>query len=328
MAETDQQRVQKVLDTQVKPLAARGAGEMHAALGKLRSSIHKVEHGIKQRVDAEMLSTYRRELTIDMRGVVDAAVTLRKALNALADATKDDEDFAADEAGIEKMKSGILAVLDGSKVDLRKAKELEDRAAEQIDKVGSSEVEAKKMWAGVVAVWEKNDHVVAKALKDLRQWKKDAGEAVAARDASRLKQLQANPPAIPPDEKLLKGTLNNDMMVRFTHDFHLDGFSRAFRDEVLADAARMKQADKDGQKSGQEWKDILATVAKLSIVPRDAKKAAAVLGLPAGASAKLQPVLELDAGAMPKALESLGKQFKVDLDGKDALAKLRKNGVL
>jgi len=328
MADDDRKaKVHKLIASKVQPLADMAAKAIEVASKELRGSIAEIDEAIKGKAELEMVTTYERDLKIDQRRMMEAALLVRDAITALDDVAKDDDDFEADQEEIKALKKKLTDEIQTAKKDLVDGDDRARKVKALLAKRADSEDLATTKWIAIVDLADRNEDVLKRSLKDWQDWEAAAKKAADARDAGALKKLQAS---TPPRryEQALTGKLNANNVAEFVKSWHIKHFSKAFQSRVVKETVELSASDKRMQALARQCAEIGPRVAKLGVEPRDAKKAAALLKLPSGAVSKLEPILEMDSGAMAKALESLGKSFKVDLVGKDAVAVLKKGGII
>lgn len=328
MADDDRkEKVHKLIQSKVQPLVDEGCKLTAEASKELRGSIAEIDEAIKSKAELELLTTYQRDLKIDQRRMMAAAFKVREAITALDEVGKDDDDFEAAQDEIKALKKKLAGAVQTAKQDLVDGDARDRQVKDQLAKRADNEDQATKKWVAIATLSDRNEDLLKRSLKKWQDWEAAAGKAVTDRDGAALKKLQASPPANN-HQDALSGKLNANNIVTFAKDWHVSHFSQAFRSRVVKDSATLKAADKSNQALAKQCAEVQPRVAKLVIKPRDANKAATLLKLPSGALSKLEPILEMDPGAMATALESLGKSFKVELAGKEAVATLKKGGVL
>jgi hypothetical protein len=328
MAEDDRKKkVLAEIASKVQPLADKACEAIDKASKELRGSIADIDNGVKNKEELEMLGTYQRDLKIDKRAVMEAALAIRDALNALDEVGADDEDFEAAQVEIKALKKKLTDKLLTVKTDLKDADDRDQQAKTYVSEVGGSEDTALKQWIGFNTVAERNESVKKKVLKDMEAWEVEAKQAADNHDAAALKKLQSAAPG-PRDETALQGSLYKTMLANFSKKFKVAQFGKPFRARIAKETPALLAADKTQQTLAKQIEVIRERVNKLAVAPRDAKKAASLLKLPSGAVSKLATVLDMDTSKMGKALEDLGKANKVELDGKDAIATLKMGGIL
>ena len=326
----DDDRKKKVLTaiaSKVQPQADAACDAIDKASKELRGSITDIDNGIKNKEELEMLGTYQRDLKIDKRAEIEAALTLRNALKALDDVVKDDDDFEAAQVEIKALKKKLTDKMLTVKTDLKDADDRDLLVKAELAKVAGNEDAALKQWIGFNALSERNEDVLKKRLKVWQDWEGAAKQAAAGHDDAGLKKQQSSPPA-GGHEASLKGDVYKNMLTAFAQKYRVAQFSKSFRARIAKESPDLLAADKSQQAIAKQIEAIRERVKKLSVAARDAKKAASLLKLPAGAVSKLATILEMDEAKMAKALEDLGSASKVEIDGKQAVATLKKGGVL
>lgn len=310
----------------VTPLHSKAIRSTAAAMKELDDGADEVKAALKDGADPELLATYQRDLKLDMEAAMNAAIDVRSALDAIDDVAKDDDDFEADQDEIKKGKASMLSIMDLLKTGLRDGDTRRQDLAKAIAAAKKDTVRATTSWVGLMTFVEKREHDLARALKDWQSWRTEAETAAKAGKATELKALQDKPPGGAYDD-VLKGDYSNHLTTRFAKEFPPADLPSTFTNRMKKDMSALKESDKRLQASGKKCADAEAAVAKLQARARDAKKAAALLKLPASLAAKLPPILALDDAKAAKQLGELAKQNKIDLDGAEAMAKLRKAGI-
>lgn len=322
------EKVHKLIESKVQPLAKKGFKELKETVPKLLQTVNKIDHAISKGEEADTIKAYMRTLGVETRRLLDTRLTLRNASAALDEVTKDDKDYEADKDEIEKLKVELTEALADIEDVVKEVKASEDKATAQIDKLEKSESKAEKDWASIVLTYEDNVHIVEKNLKAFQAWDKDAQAAVKSRDAKGLKRLQAKMPSFKLSDEVLKGNMTMAYREKFQKQFDIKTFSAEFQAEFRGDLHKLNRFDKDAQIAAQECKKIMDNGPKLAVAPPDLKKAMSVLALPSQAESKLKAALELDEGPMIKSLDALAKDLKLKNTGKDMVKKLQSGGII
>ena len=310
----------------VTPLHSKAIRTTAEAMKELDDGADEIQAALKDGSDPELLATYQRDLKLDMEGAMNAAIDVRAALEAIDEVAKDDDDFEADQDEIKKGKAGLLNIMEMLKTALRDGDTRRQDLAKAIAAAKKDAVRASTSWVGLMTFAEKRGHDLERALKEWQSWRADAEAAAKAGKAAELKALQDKPPG-GAYEDVVQGDYSDHLTAKFAKDFPPAYLPKSVTDRVKKDMHVLKESDKQLLASGKKCADVAATVAKLTVKARDAKKAAALLKLPASLAAKLQPILALDDAKAARQLGELAKLNRIDLDGTEAMAKLKKAGI-
>ncbi len=322
-------RVQKEIQTNVKPASDKAFKGIATAVPDLAKSMKKVSDAIKAKADPDLLQTYRRELVIKVRAVNDARDWALEALDALKKATEDDEDFAADADEVEALQKKLTAARDLLADQVVKAKKLEDGARIAAEAGEKTEKAAHREWDVIITDFDAATSRLESFIKGMRASKAKADAAVKARDAAALKAVKDNFSKVVIDEDVLRGKLLFKRTNEFMSKYDLDTLSRDFIDEMARDrATTINEYDKRSQAMMQEAKKIQDDMDKLAVEPPNAVKATAVLGFKANFIAKVEAALKADPAKLGKALEDIAKLAGVPATGKELLEKLKKAKLL
>ena len=321
-------RVHKLIEDKVKPAADAAFQRVAKAVPELAKAMKKVEAGIKCE-GPDILQTYRRELIIKLRAVVEARGWALDALEELKKATPDDADFEADADEVEALQKKLTASRDLLADQIVKAKKLEDDAREAIEKGDKSEKVAHREWDAMMTLFETQTAWLDKQLKEMRTAQKNADAAVKSRDQAALKTAKESVNEFLEAPDAMQGKLLLKRTNEFLSKYDIDTFSKDFVGEMAKDrATTVGEYDKRAQELEQEGKKIQDAVAKLQIEPPDAVKATAVLGFKANFITKVQAALKLEESKLGKALEDIAKQAGVNGSGKELVDKLKKAKLL
>jgi hypothetical protein len=327
MADADaKKRVQQVIAEKVKPKADQAFEGIASSVPELAKAMKKVSDGLRNGEDPALITTHVRELTIKLRDVSAARSSAIAALDALDEATKDDDDFEADEAEVEALKAKLLKAKALLGDQIVKAKDLEDKATAAAKQGAESEKEAHREWDGIITHFEAANAIAARMQKEMKQTLQNAQAAVKAHDSAALKAAQDEAKRIPDlPEDVLEGKLLKKRVNEFLSKYDLDNFSREFIQEMAKDRAiTVDPFDQRAQEIATELKKLKEQVLKLTIEPPNAAKATAALGFKANFNAKVEAALKLDEGKMAKALEEVARQAGAKATGKELVEKLKK----
>jgi hypothetical protein len=174
---------------------------------------------------------------------------------------------------------------------------------------------------------DKRESDLEKTTKAWMAAQTSAEAAVRAGDASALKAVQGHLPADPYTD-VLKGDFSAAVMREgFAKKFPAAGLPDSVTDRMRADIPKLKQTDARLQAMGKKCGQAADAISRLQVKPRDAKKAVKLLKLPDALAVKLVPILALDDVKGARLLAELAKQNKIALDGREAVAKLRRAGI-
>jgi len=322
-------RVQKVIAEKVKPAADDAFKGIASSVPELVKAMKKVSDGLHNGEYPAVMMTHRRELAIRMRAVTAARSAAIEALDALEDATKDDDDFEADEQEIEQLQLKLTKAKTLLADQIVKAKDLEDKAAAGAKHNLESEKSAHRDWDTLIALFESQLATAVKAVKELKKAQQDGEAAVKARDAAALKAARAVGEYFIISEEVMQGKLLKKRVNEFLSKYDLDNFSKDFLQEMAKDRATTVDVfDQRAQQLMTEMSKLKAAILKLAIEPPNAAKATAALGFKATFNTKVEAALKLDDAKMAKALEDLAKQAGVKASGKELVEKLKKAKLL
>lgn len=320
-------RIQQAIKTKVKPSADLAFAGTLKAVPELAKSIVKVNDAVKKALDADLVKTYLRELTIHLRAVSDARGYATDALKTLAEETSDDADFQADMDEIEKLQAKLEAVRDKLSDQIVLAKKAADSGAKAADARAHGEKAAHREWDSIIAAFESSLAFVAAYVKEMRASMQAAKDAVAKRDAAALKKAREGLRGMGANPDVAAGQFLLKRTAEFMTRFDKTSFSEEFQAEIAADQKKfVAEYDKRAQAMQAEWQKIVADTAKLEIEPPNAVKCTAELGFKANFIARVEKALKLDEGKLVKELESIAKDAGVKGTGKELLDKLKKKG--
>jgi hypothetical protein len=331
MADADaKKRVQQVIAEKVKPKADEAFEGMATAVPELAKAMKKVSDGLRDGEDPALITTHVRDLTIKLRDVSAARTAAMSALDALEEATKDDDDFEADKAEIETLKAKLTKAKALLGDQIVKAKGLEDKATAAAKQGAESEKEAHREWDGIITHFEAANAIAARMLKEMKQTLQDAQAAVKAHDSAALKTAQDEAKRTPEmPEDVLEGKLLKKRVNEFLSKYNLDNFSREFIQEMAKDRATIVEPfDQRAQELATELKKLKDQTLKLAIEAPNAAKATAALGFKANFNLRVEAALKLDESKMAKALEEIARQAGAKATGKELVEKLKKAKLL
>ena len=267
-------RVHQQIETQVKPAADKAFAGITKACPELARVMKKVQDGIRNKEAPELLRSYRRELTIKLRGVTEARSWAVEALATIEKVAADDADFEADAEEIEALQTKLAKARDLLADQIVKGKDLEDRAQDAADKGDKSEQAVHRGWDTLIAEFESETAMLNDMMKTMRKWQQDANAALKARDRAGLKKAKENADWMSLDKDVLDGKLLLKRTNEFLSKVDLDSLSKPLVDEIAKDrATTIGEFDKRAQALEVEAKKIQAEIAKLRIAPPDAVKA-------------------------------------------------------
>lgn len=322
------QQAMDLLDKQVSKVGEAGLKRTEEGLPKMKASAKKLADALKAADSPELIDTQSRHLKLQMRPVAEGVALLDEAIKRIKDFEQDEEKFEllADElADIMKLATDAL---EKSRKELLAARKLTDEAATQLDQHKSDSKEAEEEWAAYCTEFERK---LALAKKEAAAWAaydKDAQAAFDARDKGRLAALQKAKPASAMLDEFAAWPQGRKAYEPFVREFDVDSLAADLKKRIQADQMTLTGSLGIARILAGRKAEILKRVGALKIEPRDAKKAATVLGLPAASVPRLQAALDGPDAARAKALEVLAKAAKLDLAGKDMVARLVKAGVL
>jgi hypothetical protein len=326
MADTEaKKRVQKAIQDNVMPMAKVGFSGIAKAVPELAKAMKTASDAIKKGESADLLETYRRDLKIKLRDVSDARGSCLDALDALAEATKEDADFEADLEEVKALKAKLVKAGDLLADQIIKGKKIEDAAKAAAAQNLKDETTAHREWDATMTLFERQTARAAAVLKTLRNTRQGAEAAVKARDAEALKKCKDELAGFQLNDVVLQGKLLLQRTNEVLSKYDLDSFSKEFVDEMAKDkATTIGEYDENAKTLMVEMKAIKDAVAKLEIDAPDAVKATAKLGFKASFVSKVAAALKLDESKIPKALEDIAKQAGVEATGKELFDKLKK----
>lgn len=322
------QQAMDLLDKQVSKVGEAGLKRTEEGLPKMKASAKKLADALKAADSPELIDTQSRHLKLQMRPVAEGVALLDEAIRRIKEFEKDEEKFEllADElADIMKLATDAL---EKSRKELLAARKLTDEAATSLARHQSDSKEAEEEWAAFMTEFERK---TALAKKEIVAWvalEKDAQAAVDARDKARLAALQKSSPASKALDDFAAAPKGQRPYADFAKEYDVPSLAPTLRKKIVADQVAVADAFENVTMMAWRKGEIAKRLAALKIGPRDAKKAAAVLGLPAASVAKLQAALDGPDAARAKALEAIAKAAKVELSGKDMITKLQKAGLL
>lgn len=323
-------QVQKRIQDEVKPLSDGAFKMIAAAVPALAAAMKKVDEGIRCGVSSDVLQTYKRDLVIKMREVNRARKWAVDALNALQKIAEDDEAFEADAAEIEALQAKLAKSRDLLADQVVKGKKVEDRAEAAADANDRSETSAHREWDLLVTGFERSMAQRDGLLKDLRTLKKEAEDAVKARDADALRNRQEMIANVKLDKEIAEGKQLMRRTNEFLSKYDLDSFSKDFVTEMAKDrATTIDVYDRRAAAIEQEVQKIQEAVARLAIEPPNAVKATAELGFKANFITQVRDAFALDESRWAKELETIARKAgDKSSTGKQLVEKLRKAHLL
>ena len=287
----DAQAAKKVHDTiqkNVKPLADEAFKRVLKAVPALNAAMKDLAASIKGNQSSDVVTTDVRALTIAIRDVNDARGRATDALDKLADATKDDDDFAADEKEIKDLQAKLARTRDSLADLLVKAKKATDDAKAAIDRNDKGETAAHRRWDTLITQFEGQIANLKKINVALVKTQAAAIDAVKQRDATKLKAAKDEIDYYLIDNDALDSKLLLNRTKELLSSFDLDSFSKEFIAEIAQDKVSTIGAyDKAAQAGEKQLKAIQDAVDKLEIAPPDYVKVTAKLGFKANFNARV-----------------------------------------
>lgn len=291
---------------------------------KLKEAARRLEDALKP---AEVIELLRRQQAQPLRDLAAAAVQLAEAYRRINEMAQDEEMLRALPRELPGALKELAPIIQAAKDELRAGKVLGDRAEQQAARRDRGEADTAKQWALWVASL---DGAIRDAAAEHQAWKRHDTEVQAlavARDRARLATLRKNPPGTSTLDSLL-AIPRGRMFERFDRDHDIESASQALKGEIARDRQALLKKYDAAKAMADECRGIRARLGRLEVAPRDARKALAVLGLPAAAQARLQSALDGSDAALPKALEALARQHGVDAKPAAMVERLRKAGLL
>ena len=327
MAKMTKHQALDKLDKAVSKVAEAGLKRIEANLPKLKASAKKLADQLKANESPDLIDTQTRHLKLQMRGVAEGTVLLDEAVRRLKEFEKDEELFELVADEMTEAMGLATKPLEGARKELAAAKRLLDQAVKAGEQHESDSSQAREEWAEAVAEVDRLVAGAAKEIKAWQEWDKAAAAAVDKRDRKALSQLQKAKPASAALDEVGKQPAGMAFKA-FDKEFKRDSLAEDLRKEIDRDRAASMVPWFNSQQAAKKKAEIEARVAALKIEPRDAAKALTALGLPATAKVKVQAALDGPAAMLGKTLEAIAKSCKVTLTAADAVAKLKKAGVI
>lgn len=223
---------------------------------------------------------------------------------------------------LEKMTADLGAVSAAATEAFRAGRKLMASADDAMKQAEASDAEHERRWAKADAYLRAHCGERAAAMKAMRTMAAQADKAVAARDAAALATTQKAAAAAVKFSVPLSKLRNEAEMLQKAYETLT--VAAALRTQFEADRKNwsnlLRAAEADELQMALD-RDVIATQ---KVEPRDARKAAQLLGIGSSDIAKLAKVLEADAAAIVKGLEALRKQLKLEMPAKDMFATLRR----
>jgi hypothetical protein len=288
---------------------------------RFKDSAAKLDAALKDG-DRATLATLRRSVDVEIQAAAALTTRIDKLLGELRDLQDETDGLAAANPEIERLVAEIGALGMTALAAFRAGKRLMSAADARLSVIEDSADTAERRWAKADIWIRRNLGERLPARQKIAALVLDAERAQAARDTKaldvakkaaaadlglRCKLLDLRRDIVKADEVIDTADISADLMKQFAAD-------RREWDELLRDA----EADEAQIAMDRDY------IAGLAIEQRDARKAAQLIGLPAGEVAKLAKVLEGDEAAMLKGLETLGQQMQPARKGKELFALLRK----
>ena len=327
MAKMTKNQALDKLDKAVSKVAEAGLKRIEANLPKLKASAKKLADQLKANESPDLIDTQIRHLKLQMRGVSEGTTLLDEAVRRLKEFEKDEELFELLADEMTEAMGYATRPLEGARKELANAKKLLDQAVKAGEQHAGDSKQAREEWAEAVA---EVDRLIAGCTKEIKAWEawdKAAADAVARRDKKALSQLQKAKPASDSLDAVAKQPAGIAFKA-FDKEFKTDTLDKDLREEIKRDREQSIVPWFKSQQAAKKKAEIEARVAALKVEQRDAAKALAVLGLPATVKAKVQAALDGPDAALGKTLEAIAKSCKVSLTAADAVAKLKKAGVI
>jgi len=305
----------------IRKLAAERQLEWKALEAQFKAVGSKLAASLKQ-PDARMLRLHELAVQAEARKAALLHSRCEKLLGDIDALANTDEGFVDDLAEVEKLTAALSAIARGSSVMFKAAKKLEAAARKQLEELEKQQDKNRDHWAEIDALMRKGAKERSEAVRYTNDLRARADKAVAARDGATLAALQKDN-ALPfrfgvPLESM-RGTQRE--IGRFVDVDQLDAdLRKEFEDDQDAWGALLEQVEADEATIARVTKEIAA----LALAPRDAGKAARLLGIATADVAKLAKVLEAEANAMLKGLEQLRKQLQLEMSAKDMFATLKR----
>jgi len=315
------------LDKAIRKVAEAGLKRIDVNLPKLKASAKKLAEQLKANESPDLIDTQVRHLKLQMRGVSEGTTLLDEAVRRLKEFEKDEELFELLADEMTEAMGYATRPLEGARKELANAKKLLDQAVKAGEQHAGDSKQAREEWAEAVA---EVDRLIAGCTKEIKAWEawdKAAADAVAKRDKKALAQLQKAKPASASLDAVAKQPAGMAFKA-FEKEFKTDTLDKDLREEIKRDRAESIGPWFRSQQAAKKKAEIEARVAARKVEPRDAAKALAVLGLPATVKAKVQAALDGLEAALGKTLEAIARACKVSLSAADAVAKLKKAGVI
>ena len=321
-------KVHEAIQKDVKPLADGAFKRVLTSVPALNAAMKDLAAGIKNGDSSDVVETNVRALAIAMRDVTNARGYALDALDKLAEVTKDDDDFAADEKEIKDIQAKLAKTRDSLADLLVKAKKSAADAKAAIDKNDKSETAAHRQWDTLITLYESQTANLKKIVAGLVSTQSEAVAAAKARDAVGLAKAKGTFDRYLLSDDGLQGKLLLKRTNELLSSFDLDSFSPKFVEEIAQDKATTIGAyDKVAQVAEKQLKTMKEAVAKLEIPPPDYVKVTAKLGFKANFNARVEKALKLDEARLAKELEAIAKDAGVKGSGKDFIAKLKKENL-
>ncbi len=323
---TKDQALQK-LEKEIGKVADAGEDRIKKNLPKMKASMKKLADALKANESPDLIDTLARHLKLQMRGVAEGTTLYDEVVRRLK-AYEQDEPFF--ELVADEMAEGMAyaaKILEPARKELAAAKKLLDQALEAGKAHAKDSKQAREEWAEAKT---EVDRLIAGAAKEIAAWEawgQEADDAAGRRDAKTLARLQkAKPASASLDD--IAGRPAGTAFKSFDKEFDWKSLDADLQAELQRDREAAIVPWFKAQQAAKRKGEIQARVAALAVQPRDAAKALKELGLPAAARAKVQAALDGPAAALGKSVETIAKGCKVTLTAADALAKLKKAGVI
>jgi hypothetical protein len=304
-----------------------GSTDMEMSAWEVDRAVKQLDTLIFEGEETERVPLLLRMIARHAQLAAGPVPMLKKMMTVLDELARDPELFDHVHDGIDGISKHVAKYIERGRNAAQSARNAVARGEAYLARQRKGSEAAEEAWATALADLDRRCTDAMAEGKRWAAWYADACAAAKARDAARLAQLRKAPPA--------GGAL--DTIAALPRDKPFAAFEREFkaaelpagvREAIRRDTAKIWSRFGMAQALAMNRSMLRKQVDGLVIEPPDARKAMAVLKLPAAALDALRKALLEPAGRLEKALEAVARRHGVALGGKQLVATLVKAGVL
>jgi hypothetical protein len=304
-----------------------GSGDMEMSAWEVDRAVKQLDELIAKGEEVERASILLRLIGRHAQLAVKRVPMLKKMIGVIDELGRDPELFDHMHDAMDSMSKHVGKYIERGRNAAQIARDAILRGEAYLARQRKGSEAAEESWATALMDLERLCTEAAAEGKRWATWTADACAAAKARDTARLAMLRKAPP---PGAALdaIAALPRDRPFTAFEREFKMADLPKPLQDAIRRDIAKIWPKFGQAQAVAIHRAMLRKQVDGLAVEPPDARKALALLKLPAAALAALRNALAEPAGRIEKAIEAVARKHGVAGSGRQFVATLAKAGLL